>query len=291
MYQLKNLLNRTAVPIDPGDNMKAAENFLLVVLHSHVIAAADAILSGAQATNVETLAKSIVDRYVCITVPSPSAVQPHADDEVCSYAKELLMLGLLWLNFYDSVKEGDGDRIVRMWKLNLLIFKSAKRKNYSIEALNLILQVDHILSPREAAQVKWSRTVNTTSCPGNNMPMGLHLEHLNRRLKTALRNMGSNISTNSVTSAAKSIHVVNHVCNVFEKSTGHMPDSGLHSSPSFERDYNLVLKVLKENEVFTFKTTKRLHNAFKSHQNIFYQLNYKGLLQWIKRTAITLVKK
>ena len=140
--------------------MKAAEDFLLIVLHSHVIAAAEAILSGAQATNVDSLAKSIVDHYVSITVPSPSAVQLHADDKVCSYAKELLTLGLLWLNFHDSVKEGDGDRIIRMWKLNLLVFKAARRKNYSIEALNLILQVDHILSPREAAQVKWSRTIN-----------------------------------------------------------------------------------------------------------------------------------
>jgi len=42
-YQLKNLLHRTSVPNDPGDNMKAAEDFLLVVLHSHVTAAAKTI--------------------------------------------------------------------------------------------------------------------------------------------------------------------------------------------------------------------------------------------------------
>ena len=52
--------------------------------------------------------------------------------------------------------------------------------------------------------------------------------------------------TNSITMAAKYIDVVNHVCDVFEKSIGHKSDSGLHSSPSFERDYKLILKVLKE---------------------------------------------
>ena len=225
------------MPLDPGDNMKAAEDFLLIVLHSQVIAAAEAVLFGAQATDVNLLAKSIVDRYVCITIPSPTDVQLQADDKVCSYAKELLTMGLLWLNFYDSIKEGDGEWIFRIWKFNLLIFKAVKCKNYGIEALNLILQIDHVLSPREAAQVKWSRTVNTSGCPGNNVPMDLHLEHLNRRLKTALRNMGSNISANRVLSlAAKSIDVVNHVCNVFERSTGHTPDSELHSPPSFKRD-------------------------------------------------------
>jgi len=44
LYQLKNLLHRTTVPNDPGENMKAAEDFLLVVLHSHVVAAAKTIL-------------------------------------------------------------------------------------------------------------------------------------------------------------------------------------------------------------------------------------------------------
>ena len=39
LYQIRNLLHRTVVPIDPG-NMKAAEDFLLLVLHAHVVAAA-----------------------------------------------------------------------------------------------------------------------------------------------------------------------------------------------------------------------------------------------------------
>ena len=33
------------------------------------------------------------------------------DDLVCSYANEVMTLGLIWLNFYDAVKEGDGDSV------------------------------------------------------------------------------------------------------------------------------------------------------------------------------------
>jgi len=162
LYQLKNLLNRTAVPADPGDNMKASEDFLLVVLHSHVIAAARVALSGETANDVASLAKKIVDRYVCIRVPSPSAVQTKSDDGVYSYTTELLTLGLLWLNFYDSVKEGDGlTTLFELGSSTCLFSKPQGKKKYSIEALNLILQVQHTLSPREAAQVKWCRTVNT----------------------------------------------------------------------------------------------------------------------------------
>ena len=82
-----------------------------------------------------------------------------------------MTLGLLWMNFHDAKREGDGDRLVRIWKFLLIVFKVARRKNYSIEALNLQLQVHYTMSPRQAAQLKWSRCVNTTNPVGKNVPM------------------------------------------------------------------------------------------------------------------------
>ena len=43
LYQLKNLQNWSAMPLDPGDNMKAAEDFLQVVLQGNIAAAAETI--------------------------------------------------------------------------------------------------------------------------------------------------------------------------------------------------------------------------------------------------------
>lgn len=155
LYQLRNLLNQTAVPTDPADNMKASEDFLLVVLHSHIVAAARAIQTDFERTDVISLLKAIVDCFVQISVLSPSVapVKKSGVDGVYMYAVEVLTLGLLWHNFHDSIKEGDGERIIRNWKFNLLVYKAAKQKNYSIEALTLLLQVNHLLSPRAAAQV------------------------------------------------------------------------------------------------------------------------------------------
>ena len=70
-------------------------------------------------------------------------------------------------------------------------------------------------------QVKWCRTVNITNLQGHNIPMDLHLEHLNRRLKCALRNMGSNVTDNSVKLAAESVDVINHVCHVLRQQAAH----------------------------------------------------------------------
>ena len=149
LYQLRNLLHRSAVPLDPGDNMKASEDFLQVVLHAHIVAAAETILAATDNSRISLaeLSQAVVKKFVQIAVPLPSSANaPKVKDTVFLYATEVLALGLIWENFHDAIKEGDGDRLVRVWKFLLLIFKAAKRKNYSIEALNLQLQINYTLS-------------------------------------------------------------------------------------------------------------------------------------------------
>jgi len=62
-------------------------------------------------------------------------------DKVNLHAIEVLTLGLLWITSI-TIREGG----LVEGKFNLLAYKAAQ---WSIEALNLILQVNHVLSPRE----------------------------------------------------------------------------------------------------------------------------------------------
>ena len=73
MYQVKNLLNRTSVPLDPEKNMNASEDFLLLLLHAHVIAAAKGILSyDFTESRIPTyVARSIVNSHVLLPVSFP----------------------------------------------------------------------------------------------------------------------------------------------------------------------------------------------------------------------------
>ena len=67
------------------------------------------------------------------------------EDGVYVYATELLSLGLLWHGFHDSIREGDGDRILRYWKMLLIVFKSSNNHNYAKEAVNILLQYHYTL--------------------------------------------------------------------------------------------------------------------------------------------------
>ena len=177
---LKVLLNNSA-NLDPSKNMKACEDFLLTVLHAHVVAAADYLIEveHMKPGKVEDMAKEIIIQFVNF---DPN-VRVNSSDKVFLYCMQVLSLGLIWHGFNDAIKEGDGDRIIIYWKFLLVIFKVGNRRNYCKEAMNLLIQFYFLLPRRLAEQLKWSRCVNTRGVIGGNVPDDLHLEHLNRHLK------------------------------------------------------------------------------------------------------------
>ena len=71
----------------------------------------------------------------------------NTDDGFLEYGKEVFSLGILYLEFRDTIKEGDGQRVMRCWKFFLLLFRGAGRKNYSLEAFNFLCQYHYYLPP------------------------------------------------------------------------------------------------------------------------------------------------
>lgn len=179
LYHFKILLNRSSVPKQPLSHVAATEDFFLLMLTSLVIAAAKVVSVTDPNASVHAIAKSIVNSFVNLQPCLKKASK--VDDGVQAYAKELLTLGLIWHRFHDACKEGDGDRIVRYWRLMMLLFKKQSKHNYAKESL-LLLHQAVALTARERGQLLWSRTVNTHGRIGCNIPMDLHMEHLNRRL-------------------------------------------------------------------------------------------------------------
>ena len=182
LAHIRNLIKKTALPKDPKKNMKISEDFLSNVLTGYVVVAAKEIIrdNGFIHLDVCVLARKIVDQYVSIlSAPSCS----DSTDQVLTYSTEILILGLLWHNFHDAIKEGDGKRVLLIWKFMLIVFKASNRTNYSKESAILLAQYYCLFSERKAEQLLYSWFVNTHRRGGCNIPCDLHIEHLNRRLK------------------------------------------------------------------------------------------------------------
>ena len=80
-----------------------------------------------------------------------SATSKWDQGGVSEHTHEVLSLGLLYLDFKDAVREGDGDRVLLAWKYFFLLFKVSGRKNYAIEAFTLLSQY-HITLPLNLAE-------------------------------------------------------------------------------------------------------------------------------------------
>lgn len=280
LYHFKILLNRSSVPKQPMSNVAATEDFFLLMLTSHVIAAAKVVSVTDPSADVHAIAKSIIDSFVnlqpCLEKTS------KLDDGVQAYAKELLTLGLIWHGFHDACKEGDGDRIVRYWRLLMLLFKKQSKHNYAKESLFLLHQAV-ALTARERGQLLWSRTVNTHGRIGCNIPMDLHMEHLNRRLKRVLRGLGSNITQTAISRASRSIHIVESICELFDPQQGLAQESQAHHRPSFKRDLDRVLEEILPLNIFD-SVAKRQHKAFSFKKGLLQSINLKQVTTWITDT-------
>ena len=90
------------------------------------------------------------------------------------------------------------------------------------------------------------------------------MEHLNRRLKIVLRNLGANVTPEAIQKAAKAITPVQHVCHIFEQQTATSMHSTFHSTP---KDLKTVLNLLVDEKVF-MPIKVRQHSTFKHKYTI-----------------------
>lgn len=287
LYQLKNVIGRSSVPLDPEKDMNAAEDFLLLVVHAHVVAAARVLIhkDPSLTLSITFLADLIVKSFVCL--PTTRAASDNVDG-VQMYAMEVLTLGLFWLGFYDSIKEGDGERVLRYWKFLVIIFKSTSHRNYAKESVNMLYHYHYMLSERQKSELLWSRFVNTKGGRGKNIPSDLHMEHLNRRLKSVLRGMGSSISPDRIKRAGQSIQVVQRVCNTFEKQTARHLHSDNHPYPAFGKDFESVLQVLIEERSFE-SIQNRKYSSFKFTKSLLQKYSVLQLTRKVQTNLDQLV--
>ena len=111
-------------------------------------------------------------------------------------------------------------------------------------------------------QLLWSRCINTKGRVGTNIPWDLHLEHLNRWLKTVLRSMGANVSPDTIVRAAKALRAVHNLRFKEETcSSTCSTHSDKHQVPSFGEYFESLLTVLIDNNVFE-PQQNRYHPSF-----------------------------
>jgi hypothetical protein len=139
---------------------------------------------------LKRISEAVVHKYVNFSFNEKPTMR--SGDNVLNYSSYLLSVVCLYLAYKDSIKEGDGLRVLRCWRYLLPFFINSGWKNYSIEALNLLHQYHFSLPPLQAQQPIWSRFINTQGVKGRNIPVDLHQEHLNKVIKDMVNDLSAN---------------------------------------------------------------------------------------------------
>jgi L1 cell adhesion molecule like protein len=302
LYQLRNLLNRRNVTRKPKINVNAAEDFVEVVTIGHILSAVMRMLKmtsidGIPSSDVvsqgiwmedDSVRKKLLDDIATFIVHTHvdlattfKVAETSGSSTVYSYACEALTLGLFMMDFKDAVREGDGDRVLSLWKYMFLLFKASNRKNYAIEAFTLLSQYYLLFPPNIAEQLKWSRFVNVHGLPGANISCDLHMEHLNRLVKVAIEGLGANKSEKAIRRASKALKVASEVTDSYDQEAKVPETSGKHADVSFTGDIEKVVEQLVECDTFN-PSTCSTHASF-SHlrTNLITTLDEDKVKDWM----------
>ena len=121
---------------------------------------------------------------------------------------------MIFLEVKDAIREGDGIRVLRCWKYFFLFFRGSGHKNYCVEALTFLAQYYYVLPPRLAEQMLWGRFVNYEGKKGKIISTDLHMEHLNRTSKEAIRHLGANLTPQAIVQCGKAIGKLTKVIKI-----------------------------------------------------------------------------
>ena len=223
--------------------------------------------------------------------PSLLTDEETESDGVYNYARVLCHYGALIMDFRDAWAEGDGERVIRCWKLFMPHFKCFGRTKYSLEALRIQMQVNATLSLNLAHQVMWNRFVNVRGGLGRNIPCDLFNEHVNKLMKRFIVNMGPNLTETSLQRAARSVTALHNIAEKFDAQSGVPRTNCAHSTITDEKDVRIVLDTVLKNKLLD-ELGLRSHRAFPNMKlNPLFKWDMKKTKEWMKKTDFLKYKR
>jgi L1 cell adhesion molecule like protein len=231
--------------------------------------------------------KDLLHKYTyAFEVDMPQSIKEA--DGVLAYAKELLSLGLLYMEYCDSIREGDGLRILRCWRYMLLLFKAKNKRKYAIQAATMLFQYHFLLSERMKHQLLWSRTINIHGKLGKNIPMDLHNEHLNRQLKEALGHLASNVNDVTIQRVGRCLSKLMIIKANYDETSEIKPQYGRHSRKSLTKDLASLVEHLNKSEIFN-NITGRQHSQFPKFATCTSHIKKSDINVWLEKQLRNLI--
>lgn len=205
--------------------------------------------------------------------------EPHEDYKF-AYARGILSFNLFLRDFNDAIREGDGSRLIELYKVALLYFKCYHHTKYAFTVLKLLIRIQ--CQPERAFDLTWQRFVNTSGKKGRNISLDLHLEHLNNFLKEQLKNLRSNLNEKQATRISRAMGPMHELV----KNASKLNDDNYHKTPKHIEDVLKLCKELVAVKIF-HNRPGREHPSFpRFSENLLNKLDMDKMSVWLNEKKI-----
>ena len=203
------------------------------------------------------------------------------EDSLQRYTSVGLTLGLLALNFNDARKVGDGERLMRLYKLIMLLYRIDGRTKYAYYTYQMLCQIYYLLPDHMSHDLVYNRFVNNAGKEDSNVEIDREVEHWNKKFKKDCKEFNGKVTSKSIERASNAYQSVDFVLKNFDKCAGIKSSSGAHTKANVEDDTKKLGKQFIANDIFSCVPGRR-HSSFPRYpKNIFQLINVPDLKQWM----------
>lgn len=142
---------------------------------------------------------------------SSDSPEDKSEDHLYNYHRGKLIFGLFMLDLNEAIREGDGQRLMNLYKIGQLFFNFHGCTKYFHTTLLLFVKLNAILPEGKAFQLIWNRFFKKHGWKGRNIPLYLCLEYLNNSLKACLKVLGANMKEKNAQRVALSLESLEHI--------------------------------------------------------------------------------
>ena len=193
-----------------------------------------------------------------------------------NYHRSKLVFGLTLFEYHDSIKEGDGERLLDLYRLLLLLFKANHKTKYAYACLLYLVQLEAILSESDAHNLKWNRFFSKYGGKGANIPLDLRMEQYNKIVKTMWRSLGANLTEESASRLANTVEPVEIILDRVDEDCGLKATKGYRSKGKPEEAVAQITKDLMQIKAFQTILEEKVILHFPNSHQAFSMVSITG---------------
>ena len=123
--------------------------------------------------------------------------------------------------------------------------------------------------------------------PARNIPADLHMEHLNRIAKDAIKSLGANKTKRAIERVGKSVGMLSPLLHQFDQEHGLKPISGAHHRANLQKDLGIIVAELMKVDIFSIQADRK-YPTFQSPRDLLHVKSDSDVCDWMVSRLETL---